>query len=141
MHERVKQVRNEFQSILNNDIREIHRINNLFIYVDKSRNIYRINKTRYDQLMRGNVTKTYKKCNNDKTKTNIKVKQIASKLQLEDRVQILHDNDAYVSLKDHKEGFPDKISCCVINPCKPDIRKISKQILDQTQEQILLWNI
>ena len=74
MHERVKQVRNEFQSILNNDIREIHRINNLFIYADKSRNIYRINKTRYDQLMRGNVTKTYKKCNNNKTKTNIKVK-------------------------------------------------------------------
>ena len=72
MHERVKQVCNEFQSILNNDIREIHRINNLFIYADKSRNIYRINKTRYDQLMRGNITKTYKKCN--KTKTNIKVK-------------------------------------------------------------------
>ena len=72
MHERVKQVHNEFQSILNNNIREIHRINNLFIYADKSRNIYRINKTRYDQLMRGNITKTYKKCN--KTKTNIKVK-------------------------------------------------------------------
>ena len=74
MHERVKQVRNEFQSILNNDIREIHRINNLFIYADKSRNIYRINKTRYEQLMRGNVTKTYKKFNNDKTKTNTKAK-------------------------------------------------------------------
>ena len=56
-----KRVHSEFQSILNNDIREIHRSNNLFISADKSRNIYRINKTRYEQLMHDNVTKTYKK--------------------------------------------------------------------------------
>ena len=56
-----EQVHNEFQSILNNDIKEIHRSNNLFISADKSRNICRINKTRYEQLMHGNVTRTYKK--------------------------------------------------------------------------------
>ena len=56
-----KRVHNEFQSILNNDIREIHRSNNLFISADKSRNIYRINKTRYEQLMHDNLIKTYKK--------------------------------------------------------------------------------
>ena len=54
-------VHNEFQSIVNNDIREIHRGNNLFISTDKSRNLYRINKTCYEQLMHNNVTKTYKK--------------------------------------------------------------------------------
>ena len=44
--------------------------------------------------MHDNVTKTYKKCNNDKTKTiNIKAK-IAIKLKLEDRIQILDDNEA-----------------------------------------------
>ena len=80
------QVHNEFQSILNNDIREIHRSNKLFIFADKSRNIYKINKTRYEQLMHDNVTKTYKKYNNNKTKRNIKAKKIASKLKLEDRV-------------------------------------------------------
>ena len=133
-----KRVHSEFQSILNNDIREIHRSNNLFISADKSRNIYRINKTRYEQLMHDNVTKTYKKCNNDKTKTiNIKAKKIASKLKLEDRIQILDDNDAYISIKDHKEGFPDKISCRLINPSKTDIGKISKQILDKVNTSIL----
>ena len=39
-----KRVHNEFQSILNNDIRETHRSNNLFISPDKSRNIYRMNR-------------------------------------------------------------------------------------------------
>ena len=81
-----KRVHKKFQSILNNDIREIYRSNNLFIFADKYRNIYKINKTRYEQLMHDNVTKTYKKCNNNKTKTNIKAKKIASKLKLEDRV-------------------------------------------------------
>ena len=75
--------------------------------------------------MHDNVTKTYKKCNNDKTKTNIKAKKIASKLKLEDRIQILDENDAYISNKDHKEGFPDKIACLHVNPSKTDIGKIA----------------
>ena len=133
-----KGVHHEFQSILNNDIRAIHRSNDLFISADKSRSIYRINKTRYEQLTHDNVTKTYKKCTNNKTKTiNIKAKKIASKLRLEDRIQILDDNDVYISIKDHKEGFPDKISCHLINPSKTDIGKISKQILDKVNNSIL----
>ena len=133
-----KLVHNEFQSILNNDAREIHKSNNLFISADKFRNIYRFNKTRYEQLMHDNVIKTYKKCNNDKTKTiKIKAKKIASKLKLEDRIQILDDNDAYISIKAHKEGFQDKFSCRLINPSKTDIGKISKQILNKVNTSIL----
>ena len=100
--------------------------------------MYRINKTRYEQLMHGNVTKTYKKFNNDKTKTrNIKAKKIAGKLKLNNRIQVLDDNEAYISIKDHKEGFPDKISCRLINPSKTDTGKISKQILDKVNTSIL----
>ena len=122
-----KRVHSEFQSILNKDIREIHRSN-----------IYRINKTCCEHLIHDNVTKTYKKCNDDKAKTlNIKAKKIASKLKLEDGIRILHDNDACISIKDHKEGFPDKISCRLINPSKTDIGKISKQILDKVNTSIL----
>ena len=61
----------------------------------------------------------------------------ASKLKLEDQIQILDDNDAYIFIKDHKEGFPDKISCRLINPSKTDIGKISKQILDKVNTSIL----
>ena len=67
------------------------------------------------------------------TKTiNFKPKQIASKLKIDDRVQKLDKNEAYVTIKDHKEGFPDKISCRLINPSKTDIGKISKQILGRS---------
>ena len=61
----------------------------------------------------------------------------ASKLKLEDQIQILDDNDAYIFIKDHKKGFPDKISCRLINPSKTDIGKISKQILDKVNTSIL----
>ena len=60
-----------------------------------------------------------------KQKQTAKQKKIASKLKLEDRIQILDDNDAYISIKDHKKGFPDKIACRHINPSKTDIGKIA----------------
>ena len=89
-------------------------------------------------MMHENFTKTYKKCNTNKSNSiNFKAKQIASKLKIDDRVQKLDENEAYVTIKDYNEGFPDKISCRLINPSKTDIGKISKQILDRVNNTIL----
>ena len=52
-------------------------------------------------------------------------------------MQKLDENEAHVSIKDHKEEFPDKISCWLINPSKTDIGKISKQTLDRINNTIL----
>ena len=136
-----KRINNEFQLNLRNDIRQISRSNNLFISADKSRNICKVSKASYERVMHENVTKTYKKCNTNKSNSiNFKAKQIASKLKIDDRVQKLDENEAYVTIKDHKEGFPDKISCRLINPSKTDIGKISKQILDRVSNIILVKN-
>ena len=92
-------------------------------------------------MMDKNVTKTYKKCNTNKSNSiNFKIKQIASKLNIDDCVQKLDENKAYVTIKDHKEGFPDKISCRIINPSKTDIGKVSKQILDRVSNTMLVKN-
>ena len=92
-------------------------------------------------MMHENVTKTYKKCNNNKSKyINFKAKQIASQLKIDDCVQKLDKNEAYVTIKDHKEGFPDKISSRLINPSKTDIGKINKQILDRISNNMLEKN-
>ena len=55
-------------------------------------------------------------------------------------VQILGENEAYVTIKDHKERFSDKISCPLINPSRTDIGKISKQMLDRFTNTILVRN-
>ena len=92
-------------------------------------------------MMHENVTKTYKKCNNNKSNyINFKAKQIASQLKIDDRVQKLDKNEAYVTIKDHKEGFPNKISSRLINPSKTDIGKISKQILDRISNNMVEKN-
>ena len=91
--------------------------------------------------MHENVTKTYKKCNTNKSNSiNFRAKQIADKLKIDDRVQKLGETEAYVTIKDHKEGFPNKISCRLINPPKADIGNISKQILDRVSNTILVKN-
>ena len=91
--------------------------------------------------MHENVTKTYKKCNTNKSNfINFKTKQFASKLKIDDRVQKLDENEVYVTIKDHKEGFSDKISCHLINPSKTEIGKIIKQILDRVNNPILEEN-
>ena len=92
-------------------------------------------------MIQENVTKTYKKCNTNKyISINFKAKQIASKLKIDDLVQKLDENKAYVIIKDHKKGFPNKISCRLINSSKTDIGKISKQILDRVSNTILVKN-
>ena len=75
-------------------------------------------------MMDKNVTKTYKKCNTNKSNSiNVKEKQIASKLKIDDHVQKLDKNEAYVTVKDPKEGFPNKISCWLKNLSKADQEK------------------
>ena len=39
--------------------------------------------------------------------------------------------EAYITVKDHKEGFPCKLSFRSINPSKSDTGKISKDLLDK----------
>ena len=39
-------------------------------------------------------------------------------------------------MKDHKESFPNKISCHLINPSKSSIGKTSKVILDKINSHI-----
>ena len=43
----------------------------------------------------------------------------------------MEEREAYVTVKDHKEDFTNKISCRLIKPSKSRIGKISKVILDK----------
>ena len=99
----------------------------LFVSTDKLRNIYKMNKEDYEKLMHENITKTYKKTNESKIKTiNKSAKKIANRLDLEDRIEKLQENENYITIKDHKDEFPHKISCRLINPSKSDISKVIK---------------
>ena len=67
---------------------------------------------------------------------NRDAKKIATDFDLEDRIEKMQESESYISVKDHKEDFPHKISCRLINSSKSDIDKISKHILDKINQQM-----
>ena len=75
--------------------------------MDKSRIIYKVSKASYERMMHENVTKTYKKCNTNKSNSiNFKAKQIPSKLNIDDCAQKLDENEAYVTIKGSPVKYP-----------------------------------
>ena len=43
----------------------------------------------------------------------------------------MQETEACITIKNHREDFPNKISCRLINPSKSSIGKISKEVLDK----------
>ena len=62
---------------------------------------------------------------------NIEAKKIATKLKIDDRVQQFHEAETFITVKDHKDNFPNFSTFRLINPSKSEIGKISKPIPDK----------
>jgi len=134
-----KNTKSNFQRKLNCDIKnKIKKPNTLLIPADKTTNFYTMNPSSYDKLVKENVTKTYKK-SNDKLvgELNAKSAKIAERLKLDDRIEKLATNEAFVTLKDHKPNFSDHPTCRLINPSKSEIGVISKRILDDINASVI----
>ncbi len=133
-----RNINNPFQTKMSNDIKEIRSSQKVFVPADKSRNVYKLEPENYMKLLKENVTKDYKKSDKEKViNINNNIQRIAKSLSLEKRIECLQEKEAYITIKDHKENFPNKISCRLINPTKSDIGKLSKQILDRINKEIV----
>ena len=124
-----RHISSTFQEQLKNDIKEIRQSNQLFVTGDKSRNIYKINKKDYEMLMHESITKTYKKINESSIKgINKSAKRILNRLDLENRIEKLQENESYITIKDHKDDFPHKILRRIISIVIRD--KINTKLLE-----------
>ena len=61
---------------------------------------------------------------------------MAKDLNLENRMTKHTTNNCYVTFKDHKDEFMDRMPCRLINPAKSDFQKVSKAILDEINVEI-----
>ena len=66
-----KKITDVFQSKLQKDMEIVKQSNNLFISVDKSTNIYAMEKDDYNRFLRENITETYKKQREGKSNQSI----------------------------------------------------------------------
>ena len=105
-------VRNNFLSKLkDDDMKVFNNTKEALVNADKSTNIYKMNKNAYKKYLTENITNTYKKPNKNKVnRINSEAKRIAEKQKLDDRIQQLQETEAFISVKDHKEGFPNSPS-------------------------------
>ena len=62
---------------------------------------------------------------------NSEAAKIAAKLEIDDRVDIYSHRNPYVTIKDHKPGFPARMEARLVNPAKTQIGKVAKKILDR----------
>jgi hypothetical protein len=92
----------------------------------------------YNKLLQKNITKTYKKITPDTASSiNNEAKDIATKLNLADRINITAEREAFITLKDHKPNFKNNPTCRLINPAKSEIGKVSKQLLDRINQKVI----
>ena len=104
----------------------------LKVSVDKSKNTYMLQQEEYTKLLTENVIKTYKKSTRKKQfNINCTAKKITEKLPISDRIHKMQEPEEYITVKDDKEDFSNKISCRLIDLSKSSIGKINKVILDK----------
>ena len=132
-----RQIRNSFQGQLKSDIEHVKKSKKIFVFADKSRNIYEVEQEEYKKLLRENITKNYGKSNLTKLyNINKSTKKITEKVPISDKIEKMQETKAHITTKDQKERFLNKIPCGLINPSKSSFGKISKVILDKINNHI-----
>ena len=126
-----------FQRQLIKDSKDIQKSDKVFVTADKTRNVYKLDTQTYNKLMRDNVTSHYVKTTvKTEDEINSKAKNITERLEISDRIEPIAHKNAYITIKDHKEDFPNSIKCRLINPAKSNVGKISQQLLQKINEEI-----
>ena len=63
-------------------------------------------------------------------------RQIADRLGIADRVEIMSRSQDFITIKDHKPNFETNTKCRLINPSKSQIGTISRQILQEMNAEL-----
>ena len=119
-----------FQCTLSDNIKDMKKDERIYVAADKTTNFYKMKAEKYEELKNKNITKEYKKASkNEVKKVDLGDRDLAQKLDIDDRVYSLNIQDCFVTIKDHKDNFENNTKCRLLNPSKSDLGKISKKIL------------
>ena len=128
---------NSFQRVLKSDKMKIANEPKVIVPADKSPNFYKLEKTDYEDLLSKEIQKKYKKADrNEVNKIKSEHTAIVTDLEIDDRVFATAKAEARVTLKDHKENFRNKPTTRLIQPCKPEVGRISKQMLTKILDEL-----
>ena len=119
------------------DLRKVRSSKKTFTFADKTANIYQLEKGKYYHLLQNAVTTTYKKSNKEKARRiNCKGIKYAKEANILDTVEVNGTANCFIALADHKVNLLNLPTRRLINPAKKEIRRTSKQILDQINSKL-----
>ena len=119
------------------EAKEIRETKNIILNADKTQNRYSVSTTEYKQLLNNTITKDYKLDKDDNLqKINREICNQARSLKIEDRIECHSEAPAFISVKDHKEGFQNNPKCRLINPSSNQLGKASKLILEDVIKKV-----
>ena len=82
--------------------------------------------------MHKNLTRDYRLDDGNKlSDINNDTRKFARSLDIGDRMESHSQANAFLTIKDHKEDFPNTVKCRVINPACNNLGKVSKRVLDE----------
>ena len=67
----------------------------------------------------------------------MEAKSISTKLKISDRVERIARTPAFLKLKDRKDNFRSNPTCRLINPSKNELGKVSKQLVEKINSDII----
>ena len=132
-----RKVNNNFQRKLKEDLNKLKNEERVIVAADKTVNHYAVEKSNFKEHLNKSVTNDYKIANKDFVhQCSVKEKRITDKLEISERVYSTNLRSAFVTFKDHKPNFPNNTKCRLLDPTKPELGKISKQILSKVVAEV-----
>ena len=102
---------------------------------DKMTNFYKMKVETAEALVEKEIHKEYKRAEPDIVeKWNEEGKSIAIKLEFDDIVFATYKQEAFQTLKVHKENFMNNPTSRLITPAKPELGRVSKKYLSEIVE-------
>ena len=90
----------------------IEKETRVIVGADKTSNFYKVEPKDYKELFKKNVESEYKKETSRNVKNVDKAhKNIAKKLEIEDRVYKTMERECFITIKDHKNDFRNNPKC------------------------------
>ena len=132
-----RRTNNPLMEKMKEDVNRIKKCPKVIVDADKTRNRYCMKVDDYEKLLKENITQKYKQvCGSVINDIQKEFKEVATELNIEDRISGQSKNKAFITIKDHKENFEARTKCRLINPAKSEMGKVSKHILDKINKKI-----
>ena len=109
--------RDNFPKKIINDTKKIHNSNKIFVFDDKTTNLYSTNFDNYKKPASNKVMQIYKKTPEiTMNHKNKEANEIATKLNIEYKINPIAEQPVFITIKDHKPNFTTNRTYRLMNP-------------------------